>query len=481
LIKIKIRFAAKNMPPHIALLLAFALAFWLMVRDTKARPQLSLALWIPWLWLTVLGSKPVYTWFGSEGGSTNAQLEGNPVDRDTYLLLIVAGIIVIVRRRVNWSELIANNKWLFVFISYLLLSTLWSEYPFVAFKRWIEDMGNFIMVLVVLSETDPVEAVKAVFLRCAFLLVPLSVVFIKYFPDLGRSYSPWSGTCDYCGVSDNKNTLGSTLIIYGIVLFWEVLDLRNDQTRTKKKLEMYSCLLLLGMVVWLFLKSNSQTSLVCTLLGAAIILAIRLPAIRSRLSRMEFYVFTLALLFIVLNTLGIIEAFVHALGRNMTFTGRTDIWQRVLSVPINSLIGTGYYSFWLDPKREEQVSNGFWFQLNESHSGYVETYLNEGMIGVGLLAILLIFGFRKVKRDLLNEDSRFNAIRLAFLAIAVLYNFTEAAFDRLDFIWFGQLLATVGFLRQVPIVQENRQDQPLENNDTQVFVPHTITEIPHGR
>lgn len=459
------------MPPHIALLLAFALAFWLLARDTRVRPQLSHALWIPWLWLAVLGSKPVYTWFGSQSASGNAQLEGNPVDRLTYLVLIIAGIIVVVRRRINWSDLIANNKWLFIFFLYLCLSTLWSEHPFVAFKRWIEDVGNVTMVLVILSERYPVEAVKAVYLRCAFLLVPLSIVFIKYFPDLGRAYDPWSGAVAYCGVSDNKNMLGSTLIIYGLVLFWETLDLRNDQLRVRKRWEMSSYLLLLAMVVWLFLKSNSETSLVSTLLGAAILLAVRLPAFGSRLSRIEYYVFGGALLFVLLNTLGIIAAFVHALGRNMTFTGRTDIWQRVLSVPINPLFGTGYYSFWLDPKRADQVSNGFWFQLNESHNGYIETYLNEGLIGVFLLAVLLIFAFRKIKFDLLNEDSRFNALRLAFLAIAVVYNFTEAAFDRLDFIWFAQLLATVGYLHQAPIAQENAQDQPLENDDTRVFAP----------
>lgn len=460
------------MSPHVALLLTFAFCFWLLARDMRARPQLSHALWVPWLWLVVLGSKPVYTWFGGgESESANAQLEGNPVDRLVYLFLIVAGILVIVRRRINWNDLIANNRWLFIFFLYLGVSALWSDYPFVAFKRWIEDVGNVVMVLVILSENDPGEAAKATFLRCAMLLVPMSVLVIKYFPDLGRTYSPWTGACEYCGVSGTKNMLGSTLIVYGVVLFWEMLDLRNDQSKAKKRFDMYPCLLLTAMVVWLFLKSDSQTSLVSTLLGAAILVVMRLPSIRSRLSRMEHYIIAVVVLYALLNSLGIIAAFVHALGRNMTFTGRTDIWQRVLAVPINPFIGTGYYSFWLDPKRAGQVSEGFWFKLNEAHNGYIETYLNEGLAGVFLLAVLLIFALRKIKHDLLNEDSRFNAFRLAFLFIAVVYNFTEAAFDRLDFIWFGLLLAVLGHLRQFPIVQENSKDQPLETNDARVFAP----------
>jgi len=434
------------MPPKIALLLTVAFILWLVVRDVKRRPHLSKALWIPLIWLLIFGSRAVSLWFGVQGAG-NTELDGSPLDRLVFLCLLLAGVLVLVKRRVHFSGIVAGNKWLFIFFLYLGISVLWSDYPFVAFKRWIKDVGSIVMILVVLSESEPVEAVKTVFLRCAYVLVPVSVLCIKYFPDFGRSYDPW-GDLSYGGVTMNKNTLGATLIIYSIVLFWEMLELHDDQSRGGKKFQMSSCLLLLGMVAWLFPKAQSQTSLVCTILGAGILLAMRLPSIRSRAGRMELYVFALALLFVFLNSVfNLTGTFVHALGRNTTLTGRTEIWQRALSVPINPLVGTGYYSFWLDPKRVDIVTSDYWFRLNEAHNGYIETYLNEGLIGVFLLAALLIFAFQKIKRDLVNEQSLFNAVRLALLAVAVVYNFSESAFDRQDFVWFALLLAIVGHLR----------------------------------
>jgi exopolysaccharide production protein ExoQ len=451
------------MPPKIALLLTLGFVFWLLARDLKQRQHLSSALWIPLIWLLIIGSRSLSSWFGAQSAG-DPQLDGSPLDRWVFLGLIVAGIFVLVNRRVRFSDLVAGNQWLFIFFLYLGFSVLWSDYPFVAFKRWIKDVGNIIMVLVILSESNPVEAVKTVFLRCAFVLVPLSITFIKYFPDMGRSYNPFNGAVEYCGVTDNKNLLGSTLIIYSIVLLWETLELHDDQSRIKNRFAMPSCLVLLGMVGWLFLKARSQTSLVCTLLGAGILLGMRLPSVRNRAGRLEIYALGTALLFALLNAAFNVSAMViHALGRNTTLTDRTEIWHRLLHASINPLIGTGYYSFWLDPQRVDKVSEGFFYHLNEAHNGYIETYLNSGLIGLFLLAALLIFAFRKIKREMLNEEGSYPVVRLVFLVAAVIYNYTEAAFDRLDFIWFVMLLAIVGYAQPSPVAQASSVSRPLGN------------------
>ena len=140
-----------------------------------------------------------------------------------------------------------------------------------------------------------------------------------------------------------------------------------------------------------------------------------------------------------------------------------------MSVPINPLIGTGYYSFWLDPKRVDIVSSDFWFKLNEAHNGYIETYLNEGLIGVFLLAALIISAYRKIKRDLLSEDASFNVVRLAFLVIAVVYNFTEAAFNRMDMVWFAFLLAIVSYPHsQNFVVKETNEEMQQQDDKTEI-------------
>jgi exopolysaccharide production protein ExoQ len=450
------------MPPEVALLLTVAFILWLLARDLKARPSLSQAIWIPLLWLLIMGSRPMSVWLGVQQSVQNMQLEGSPFDRSLSLLLIIAGLIVLIKRRVHWSGIIADNKWLFIFLLYLGLSALWADYPFVAFKRWIQYVANIIFVLVILSETNPVEAIRAVFLRFAFVLVPLSLVLIKYFPNLGRYYDDW-GWAGYGGVTTNKNMLGITLLISSLGLFWEMLELHDDQTHARKKFELFPCLLLLGMVAWLHRTADTKTPLLCTLLAAGILLAVRFPSIKARIHRMGFYVPALAVLLVLGNSaFDLTGTFIQGLGRDSTLSGRTEIWQRCLSVPINPLVGTGYYSFWLDPSRVDKVSEDFWFRLNEAHNGYIETYLNEGLIGLFLLAALLIFALWKLKDAMLNEEGVYPALRLAILVIILFYNFTEAVFDRTNLIWFAALTAIIGRLPPLLVAQETSSDRPQE-------------------
>ena len=64
------------------------------------------------------------------------------------------------------------------------------DYPDVAFKRWIKSLGDFVMVQIILTDRDRYAAIKRALPFMAFLLMPLSVLFIKFYPDLGRGYHP---------------------------------------------------------------------------------------------------------------------------------------------------------------------------------------------------------------------------------------------------------------------------------------------------
>src|SRR5881394_1426855 len=167
----------------LASFLCLLLVFAIIVREGKRqKPKLSWALWVPLFWAVIISSKPLTSWLSLAGDSMeNAEdyLEGSPLDRAFLLSLIVAGVAILFQRRVNWSRAFTTNKWLFIYFFYLALSTLWSEFTFVSFKRWIKDFGNVVMVLVILTEIDPVVAARTLLLRCAYLILPLSVVYIK--------------------------------------------------------------------------------------------------------------------------------------------------------------------------------------------------------------------------------------------------------------------------------------------------------------
>src|SRR5438477_584007 len=101
--------------------------------------------------------------------------------------------------------------------------------PYLALLLWIvglvwllrNDLGNYLIVLVVLSDPRPLEAIATVIRRVLYLLVPLSVVLIKYFREMAVSYDTWTGGADYSGVASSKNTLGALCLISLLFWFWD--------------------------------------------------------------------------------------------------------------------------------------------------------------------------------------------------------------------------------------------------------------------
>src|SRR5213596_2588735 len=182
------------MPPTLALFLTIAFVVFLFRRDILERPNITRALWLPLIWTLLVGSRSVAQWLSALGVPIGGSIEeGNPTDAVVYFTLIISGLYVLNKRRVTLTEVFRSNPWFMVFLLYCFVSIVWSDFPFVAFKRWIKALGHPVMALVVLTEPDPEEAVKRLMKRCAYVVVPASILFIKYYPQLGRGFDPWTG------------------------------------------------------------------------------------------------------------------------------------------------------------------------------------------------------------------------------------------------------------------------------------------------
>src|SRR5437667_6573062 len=162
------------------------LGLFALDRDRKART--SKALWIPVVWLSISGSRTVSEWLGTMGfasgtalNSPDQLLDGSPLDRNIWMGLIALALLVLLGRRKKVGTLLRANGPLLLFYSYCAVSTVWSDYPGVAFKRWIKALGDLMMVLVVLTDPDRSTAIKRLLARVGFLLVPVSILLIKYY------------------------------------------------------------------------------------------------------------------------------------------------------------------------------------------------------------------------------------------------------------------------------------------------------------
>src|SRR5215471_10800967 len=211
------------MPPSLALLLWVVVLFVLLCFDPAREPKNSAALWVPVIWLFFLGSRTPSAWLGLSALSSAQTLEqGNPLDRTVFSLLALLVLAILVSRSFRWGNFIARNSALACFLAFALLSVAWSDFPFATFKKWFRDLGIYGLILVVLSDPRPLEAVRTVLRRGGYLSISLSVVLCKYYPSVGRAFSIW-GSVQYTGVSDSKNQLGALCLASGIFFFWDTI------------------------------------------------------------------------------------------------------------------------------------------------------------------------------------------------------------------------------------------------------------------
>ena len=200
-------------PPPIALICTICFVIYLFRRDLRERPNITGALWLLVIWIVLMGSRSVAQWlyilhFPIALGSPE---EGNPLDALVYATLIGAGLYVLNKRQVSLSEVIHNNPWMVAFLLYCFIAIVWSDFPFIAFKRWIKVLGLPIMALVLLTEPDPDEALVRLMKRSAYVLVTFSILAIKYYPDIGRRFDEWTGLPVNCGIAQTKNGVPALL------------------------------------------------------------------------------------------------------------------------------------------------------------------------------------------------------------------------------------------------------------------------------
>ena len=424
-----------HIPPIVALFLTVAFVVFLFRRDIRERPDVTGALWIPLIWFLIICSRQVSEWlntFGLHAGAITLE-EGSPLDRCIYVGLIAAGTYVLSKRHVQLSEIIRQNQWLTIFFVYCFLAIFWSDFPFVAFKRWIKVLGHPIMALIVLTEPDPLEALTRLMKRCAYVIVPVSILFIKYYPQLGRGFDTWTGEAVNTDITTNKNILGGDCLILGFFFFWHLLQTWSRQSGRPRRNELFLTGGFLLAIWWLLSMAHSSTSLVSLFVGLLIVAVLGLRFVDKRFIGTYVVIGVLALL-AAEWAFGIYASAIQLLGKDPTLTDRTLLWSELLKVKINPLFGAGFEGFWLGD-RFRNFAESRWWQPNQAHNGYLETYLNLGVVGLILLIVLLIATFWKVRRELLT-NFQFGRFRLGFLAAVVAYNWTEAAFKNISAIWF---------------------------------------------
>ena len=107
--------------------------------------------------------------------------------------------------------------------------------------------------------------------------------------------------------------------------------------------------------------------------------------------------------------------------------------------------------------------------IPSAHCGYLDIYLDGGLIAVFLLFCVLVASGRRLTAS--SRVDRFQALRFAVLIGMILYNLSESTFMRLTPSWFTTLLVVIDF----PFLKStaNRLKARLLNRDQGNRLPAT--------
>jgi len=374
--------------------------------------------------------------------AASVYLEGSPFDRAVFAVLEAVALIVVVNRRRRLIPILRRNWAIGLFFFYAALSMFWSDFPFITLKRWIKGIGDVMMVLIVLTEPNVADAVKRLGTRIAFVLLPLSVLFIKFYPLLGRRLTN-SWTMEPVGVATQKNSLGELCDLFGLWIVWRLRGIYIDRKAANRRRRLLALSAVMAMTVWLLWMCNSTTSICALSMASGVMLISTRPAFRRRPARVNLVIVVvlgLAASALLLPSLGG-GALLQVLGKDPTLTGRTDTWPILLSIPNNRWVGTGYETFWIGPRLQRLWELFPGFPINEAHNGYVEMFLNLGWVGVALLGVMIATGYRNVI-GAYCRDPDIGSFRIVLFLAPLIHGLTEAAFRGMGPPWIVFLLAT---------------------------------------
>ncbi len=353
--------------------------------------------------------------------------EGNPIDRQVQGVLLGLAILILATRGKRLWWLLRGNAAVLLFFFYCLLSVSWSDYPDISFKRWTKAIGDFLMILVVMSDPEPFAAVKRLLSRATYVLIPLSVLFIKYLPQFGKAYGRWDYKPYYVGVTTSKNSLGAICLIFGLGALWRIWWAYKDREDSGWWRRIFAQVLILAMIGYLFKMANSMTSLACFFLASPLIFAGFNPKLVRRPVLVHTYIGVITV--VSISALFFATSLLSLVGRDPTLTDRTGVWSAVLKMTGNPLLGWGFESFWLGPRLARMWTLYTW-QPNQSHNGYLEIFVNLGWVGVLLLAGVLVTGY-SIAIHSFRRNLPTGGLVLAFFAAGLIYNCTEAAYFRM--------------------------------------------------
>jgi len=345
----------------------------------------------------------------------------------------------------RWKSVVFRaftEPFLWLLLGMALTSFIWSDFPSVSLRTAFTTLASSLVGVYLSSRYSLKEQLQLVAWALGIAAL-LCILYTLVFPGVGIEQdarrAAWRGTFS------QKNSFGLLILLAGVTLLLTVMN--NPRYR-------YLGLPISGISIVMLWLSNATTSLLLF-----ITLMILVP-IYSALRWSD--ILLIPLLMSVVLILGGVsiwfminwESFLTNIGRDISLTGRTDLWKVAIDkIGERPWLGYGYQAFWQEKGEGFIVRHLIQYNAPHAHNGFIELGLELGLLGVlfFVLSILLTYK-RAVARVRLGKTSE-DLWPLLYLTFLLIYNQTEVRIiEPYSYCWILQVSITLS-LKRIPLVQ----------------------------
>jgi O-antigen ligase len=353
--------------------------------------------------------------FGVSSAVRSLLPETENVERFFWLPADLIVVIWVLRRHGPALVMMERNMVLMLWAGLACISALWSLAPSMSLYHGAQLLMTILVGFMLCATWPGIRILQFLFLAL-FATQVLSLVMVAVKPSWG--IAPWG---EWKGAFTHKNELASMMalqIITALMLFLH--GWRRMLTGAA-----------LALAVVLLVMSQSGTGLIALLVGLSLLpLAIaysRSASLFSMCAGLLLIVGAALITGITLSSIDIVELALDGLGKDLTLTGRTVLWDFGIEAFLERpWLGHGYKGYWESPHTtalnlQYVMGQELWF----FHNLFVEVAVAFGVVGPILLAAGLFAAFRRAVATFAAVRTSVSLWPLLFLLFLVPYVLAE--------------------------------------------------------
>ena len=371
----------------------------------------------------------------------------NPVERLEGPLILVLCAVLSAKYFERLASLLLEN-YLFLLLGLLTItSALWSQFPMMSFEGAVYQAMNIWFALYLSVRFRP-QRQLALFQVLGWLVVVASIAVASLDPAYGRDQT--------LATSGLGTTLGTWIGIFNhknycaiVVCFLLSASLYRIPSTPFSK-----CARAIFVFLSLFLifMTQSRTGWIVAAVLVTYVAAMKVLRRRNGIDRAALIggalVMCIALSCVVVQNY---SELMLMFGKDPTLSGRTDIWHAAFQSAIKRpFLGYGYQAFWNGAEGESaNVLLTLGFIPPHAHSGFLETWLELGLVGLLLFVASAVQAFRNAYLCTLRGWSRNAEWCLCIVVLTVTSNVAEVTVMTPNYVvWIMYILACIGLNRE---------------------------------